>query len=653
MPPPFKVPWNVLRQATRVLSAPGEALDLPGLRRTLWHAAVVGLAAGLIGVAFFAALELLQFLFLEELTGYIPLRAHGEKIVEGGEPTPFRPWLLIFLPALGGLAAGALSRYAPEVRGGGSDAMIEAFHRFRGAIRARVIWVKAVASLFTLGTGGSGGREGPTMQIGGAIGSTLARVLKVSARERRILLVAGSAAGIAAVFRTPLGAALLAVEILYRDGFESEALIPSVLASVTAYSVVVLFYGETTLFAHALRYPFVPAHLPLYGLLALFVALIAALFVQVIGWVRRTLSRFGIARWLRPAVGGLLLGILVVPVIVYVGGRVHIPGTGLGLLGGGYGAAQMAITGAPFLQEGWFAVQILLLLCFAKIVATSLTVGSGGSAGDFAPSLAIGALFGGAFGRAAALLLSDARIDPGAFALVGMGAFYGGIAHVPLASLVLVCELAGSYDLLVPLMLAEAVAFVVLRKRTLYPAQLPTPRDSPAHRRDVLADVLAAIHVRNIMTNTRSFVRFDPATKAQEMLRLSRDADPRQDVFPVIDRDGKLVGLVPGEALRHLASDDDLRAWALAGDVMQRPITVTASDTLAIASLALHASEMRELPVIDENGTIIGFLDESDIVKAHLDAIAPPKDSTTELPRFTDETGEVSAITKPRPPPKE
>jgi CIC family chloride channel protein len=219
----------------------------------LFHAALVGAVAGLSGALFFGALEYVQRFLLEDLAGYIALRAHGETFAARESTRPFRPWLLVFLPALGGLACGLLTRAAPEVRGGGGDAMIEAFHHHGGVIRRRVIWIKAVASLCTLGTGGAGGREGPTMQIGGALGSVIARVLRVSARERRILLVAGVAAGISAVFRTPLGAALLAVEVLYRDGFESDALVPSVLSSVISYSVVISIFGESTLFSHAPR----------------------------------------------------------------------------------------------------------------------------------------------------------------------------------------------------------------------------------------------------------------------------------------------------------------------------------------------------------------------------------------------------------------
>ena len=443
-------------------------LDLRILGRTLLQSAVVGLGAGIIGAGFFAAVEVVQRLFLEILCGYLVLRAHGEKFLPPIEGVHFRPWLLWIVPALGAAAGGWLTaRFAPECRGGGGDAAIEAFHHQGGFIRRRVLWVKAAASILTLGSGGSGGREGPTMQIGAALGSTISELLRLGARERRILLIAGIAAGMSAVFRTPLGAALLAVEVLYRDDFESDALIPAVLASVVAYSVVISIFGEQTLFAHAAKYPFYPAHLPLYGLLAICVAFLATGFVAMLRWVQRVSSRLPVPIWIRPGVGGLALGIIATPLIIIVGRMVGVPGQGLGVLGGGYGAAQLAITGSQWVPEGtWLTVGVLLLLCVGKMVASSLTIGSGGSAGDFAPSLVIGALFGGAFGRIVALVLNDPRIDPGAFALVGMGTFYGGIAHVPLSSLVLVCELAGSYDLLVPLMLAEGIAFVLLRRRS-------------------------------------------------------------------------------------------------------------------------------------------------------------------------------------------
>ncbi len=321
------------------------------------------------------------------------------------------------------------AKVAPEAAGGGGNAMINAFHTQGGMMRKRVAWVKALASILTLGTGGAGGREGPTMQIGAALGSLVAQGLGVSRREARILMLTGVAAGMSAVFRTPLGAALLATEVLYRDDFESDALIPALLASVVSYSIFISVYGESTLFAHAAHFPFVPAQLPLYALFAILLSLLAIVFLNTLASVKKLALRLPGPVWLRPGTGGLALGIFCTAVLWYVDRKLGTPGQGIGLLGSGYGAVQVSITGASWLPAGWTGVELLLLLCGAKLIAASLTLGSGGSAGDFAPSLVLGGLFGGAFGRAASLLLDNPRIDPGAFALVGMGTFYGGIAH--------------------------------------------------------------------------------------------------------------------------------------------------------------------------------------------------------------------------------
>lgn len=456
----------------------GTPVDLRIVGRSLWHAAVVGLAAGVVGVLFVRGLELVEGALLEGLVGYEPLRA-------GGEPAPhargsFRWWLLPLVLTGGGLVAGWLMRQAPETRGGGADATLEAYHSGAGVVRNRVLWVKLLASWATLGSGGAGGREGPTIQLGGAVGSLMSRALSLGPRERRILLLAGAAAGISAVFRTPLGAALLAVELVYSDGFEHDALVPAVLASVMSFAIATTLHPEGVLLANLPRYPFVPVHLPLYALLALFTSLGAVLFLTIYAKVKGAFAALTrVPPWLHPALGGLLLGALVVPLLWLSTALLDSPPHGLGILGGGYGLVQVAITGAPWLDRSWAAVGLLGVMLVVKALATALTVGSGGSAGDFAPSMAMGGLIGGAFGRAAQLLLDDPRLDAGAFVLVGMGAFYGGIAHAPLAALVLVCELAGTYDLLVPAMFAQGIAFVALRGRSLYHAQRPSPRPAP------------------------------------------------------------------------------------------------------------------------------------------------------------------------------
>jgi CIC family chloride channel protein len=510
--------------------------------------------------------------------------------------------------------------------------MIDAFHHHNGVIRPRVIWVKALASLCTLGTGGAGGREGPTMHIGGALGTVVARLLNVSARERRILMVAGVAAGISAVFRTPLGAALLAVEILYKDGFESDALIPSVLSSVVAYSVIISIFGESTLFARVPRFSFEPGQLPLYALLALIVAAVAALFVGVYRRVHQWFAKLSIADWLRPALGGLLLGVLVTPMVYWAGNHNQAPGQGLGLLGGGYGAVQMAIAGVSWLPEGWMAVGLLSVLAFAKLLASSITIGSGGSAGDFAPSLAIGGMLGGAFGRAAELLLNDPNIQPGAFALVGMGTFYGGIAHVPLSALVLVCELAGNYDLLVPLMLSQGIAFVALRKRALYSSQVQGLRDSPTHRDALVLETLRAIHVSDVFHGAQAPVCVSPHTTVLEMVQRAGDV-PEQEVFPVLDAEQRIIGLVTAGTMRVATSELSATSWALAADVMQPVVSVRPEDDLRTAMERFITNGLRELPVVSADNRVLGLLDEGDLAEVHLKAAlrAETADATSRL----------------------
>ena len=346
--------------------------------------------------------------------------------------------------------------------------------------------------------------------------------------------------------------------------------------------------------------------------------------------MRKTAARLPVPEWTRPALGGLALGVLATPLILGVGNLVGTSGQGLGIFGGGYGAAQVATTGASWLPEGWLAVELLALLALAKLAASALTIGSGGSAGDFAPSLAIGALAGGAFGRAAQLLLEDPRIEPGAFALVGMGAFYGGIAHVPLSALVLVCEMAGNYDLLVPLMLTLGISYVALRSRTLYEAQMQTQRDSPAFRDALVRDVLRDLRVREIMSVGAPTVIFAPGTSTPEMLRRTRESTSPISV-PVLGSDGKLSGVVTAGTLRVLSEERQDAGWAIASDVMQAPVTVRPDDDLRTAAERMVKSRLRGLLVVDAEGRIVGLLDESEIAKVYLRAAARADENTSEI----------------------
>lgn len=597
---------SLLRLASR--TTPG--VDLRLLGRTLLHAALVGAAAGLVGAAFVFVLEQVEHLVLERLAGYAPLCAAGEHC-EPSTKGAYRPWLLLFLPALGALLAGLLGhRLAHETLGGGADTALHAFHNAGGQIRRRVVWLKVLTSTLTLGFGGAGGREGPTMLIGATIGSTVGRTLRISPRSRRILLVAGMAAGVSAVFRCPLGAALLATEILYRDDFESDGLVPAVLASVVSYSVFTVILGESVLFAHADSYPFRPAQLPYYAALALFVSVMGIAFARLIAKVRSVSSRLPVAVWARPAFGGLAVGLITVPLLIAVSSLGGLPdGQRLGILGGGYGAAQAAIIGTPFLPGGLAGAAVLAGLAIIKMLATSLTVGTGGSAGEFGPSLAIGALLGGAFGLVVQTF--DASIDPGAFALVGMGTMYGGIGHVPLSSVVLVCELTGSYDLLVPLMLCAGVAFVACRRVTLYEEQPWTRRDSAAHASEL--DVLQGIRVEDVMVR-RALVQLSRDTPAAEVAR-NFDIHREQAIFPVVE-DERCVGIVSEAALRRLVVDTQ-RELTCAAEIMLPPFTVGEEEDLHQVLSKMLERGLNSALVLDEKQKIIGLLDESEIGAAY------------------------------------
>jgi CIC family chloride channel protein len=216
----------------------------------------------------------------------------------------------------------------------------------------------------------------------------------------------------------------------------------------------------------------------------------------------------------------------------------------------------------------------------------------------------MGGIVGGAFGRAAQLLLHDPRLDPGAFALVGMGVFYGGLAHVPIASLVMVCELAGSYDLLVPLMLAEGIAFVMLRNRSLYHAQVPTKRDSPAHREDMIFDVLKGVRIGDVVVRDRPYTAFQRRTPASEVIEKVA-ASEWQDAFPVIGDDGKLAGIISSDVLRTMATNPDLGMFALADDMMAAPVTIRDDVDLHTALETMLKYGARELIVLGEDGRIL------------------------------------------------
>ncbi|HEX9271000.1 MAG TPA: chloride channel protein [Candidatus Binatia bacterium] len=417
-------------------------------------------------------LNLAERLFLMGLAGYKPPEPGilNPVSVVG----PWGLWLIPVATTIGGLLSGILVyTFAPEAEGHGTDAAVEAFH-FKGRIRPIVPVIKAIASAITIGSGGAAGREGPTAQISVGVGSILADVLRLPDEERRILVLAGMAAGLAAIFRSPLGMAIFAVEILYSGmAFESEALIYTVIASVVAYAVNGLFVGWSPIFLFPETIHFTrPIALVGYAALGVVAGIVGAIEPPVFYGIRDLFRSIKIPNHVKPAIGGLLLGLLalIVPEI----------------LSTGYGWIQKAMTGN-------YVGSSLIFLALAKILAMSLTISSGGSGGVFGPNVYIGGMVGTWVAYEANKFIPGAALSPSAFALVGMAAVFAGTARVPIATLVMVSEMTGGYGLIVPSMLATTIAFVVERAVSagfkyprLYEAQVEQRSDSPTHHASII-----------------------------------------------------------------------------------------------------------------------------------------------------------------------
>ena len=458
----------------------GAPLTLNKTSRILLLSILIGVVAGGGAILFNWLLDLSKEIFLIELAQYSPpgLPKEGGVLVEHwGRHSRL---LLPLATALGGLIAGWLVfTFAPEAEGHGTDAVLKAYHHAGGRIRARVPVIKTIASSITIGSGGSGGREGPIAQIGAGFGSILSHLLRLDDSERRVLVMAGAAGGIGAIFHAPLGGALFATEVLYSKlDYETDVLVPSILSAVTAYSIVGYVYGFGSLFLTPEDYFTKPELLPLYALLSLISAAGAWLFIKMFYSTTSWFKSLPYPQVLKPALAGLAVGLLglVVPQA----------------LDGGYGWLQMI-----FLNK--FTLWTLLFIALAKMIATSLSIGSGGSGGVFGPSVIIGASLGGAVGQAFQMAFPGLGIDPVHFALVGMAAFFSAAAKAPLSSIVMVTEMTGSYGLLVPLMLTSFVAYLTLRpNETLYRSQVPERIDSPVHAHEYLRAALVSLEERGM-----------------------------------------------------------------------------------------------------------------------------------------------------------
>ena len=554
----------------------------------------VGVVAG-FGALLFDHLLGYSLHLLQWITGYAePVRGAPASIA--GEITGRHSYWFLLIPALGGLASGILVyRFAPEAEGHGTDAMIEAFHQKGGSIRRRVPIVKIIASVLTIGSGGSAGKEGPIAQIGSGFGSFLSTTFRLKARDQRILVLAGAAGGIGAIFQAPLGAALFAPEVLYRETeFEYEAILPCIVSSIIAHSVYSEVHGRRALFFPGTVEFVLTSELVPYALFGVLCALVGFLYIRFFYGLRDRFFRpLPIHRMLKPALGGLMMGLL----------SFASPA----VLNGGYGWVQMALEGKIF----WGT---MLLLALLKIAATSCTISSGGSGGVFGPSVFIGAMLGGAFGFLGHELAPGWVLYPHSFVLVGMGGFFAGVAKVPIASIIMACEMSSSYTLLVPLMLVSSISYMLLRGYSLYEKQLISRLASPAHVTEFSRGLLETFLVREAV-RMREVCRIPEEMPFGQLIRTMGNS--QEIYFPVVNREGKMTGILSINDVREFMFEESIHQLILARDVATPNVErVLWNDTLQQALDKMAALKVDELPVVHEEARdeIVTMITKRDII---------------------------------------
>jgi len=564
--------------------------------------AAVGLFAGLGAVAFRKMITGFEWVFFDRGATAFDFLGHD---------------YVVLLPIIGALIFGPIIYFlAREARGEGPPEVMEALATRGGRIRSRVALIKSVASSICIGSGGSVGREGPIVQIGASVGSTISQWLRLPEGWSKTLLLCGAAAGISATFNAPIGGVMFALEVLQRR-FVPGNLVPLVISAVTADVVAHEFLGKDPSFTIP---PYIMASnweiLP-YILLGVLCALASVAFIRFFFKTEDIFSLIRVPGYVKPVIGGIVVGVI---------GMYYFD-----VLGTGYGAAyglgggRIDFGGVDKALLGVLAWDTLLVLLVLKMVATSATLGSGGSGGIFAPSLFLGSMLGGAFGIAVYKLapgitapsLAEAS---GSYALVGMGAFFAATVHGPITSIILLFEMTRNYELILPLMTAVVISVLVARgisRESIYTLRL-VRQGVDIHRRDVF-DMLSAVKVRDVMTP--DFPTVLPSTPVGELIGKLHDSGHHG--FPVVDKYGDFVGVVTLEDVEGAMPKRD--ETLTAGDIANKSPVVAYSDQSIHDALAqLGGHDVGRIPVVDRRNPkrLLGVLRRHDIIRAYTKALS-------------------------------
>jgi CIC family chloride channel protein len=501
-----------------------------------------------------------------------------------------------------------------------------------GRIRPVVALVKSLASSLTIGTGGSVGREGPIVQIGSTIGSSVGQALKMSDDRVRNLVACGAAGGIAATFNAPIAGVVFALEVILGD-FSAASFGTVVIASVTASVVGRAAFGDVPAF-HVPEYALNSLwEFPLYIVLGIAAALVGALYVRMLyrsedlfdGWTR-------VPEWSKAAIGGLLLGGMA---LAYGA----VPGLGFSRVPQVYGVGYETIEAGLLGNE---AMALMFAMVALKILATSITIGSGGSGGVFAPSLFIGSMLGGSLGLLFAQLVPGVPGPPGAYALVGMGAVFAGATQASMTAVLIIFEMTGDYKIILPLMLAVVTATlisgVLLKRETIYTLKLT--RRGVRLRRGRSLDVLEGVRVEEVMSDTVTVLPRTPVEGLDGVfLRANRNA------FPVVDDDGRLAGIVSlTDVRRALESRDNVGDLAVREIMTATLVTAYPDETLNTVLQRMAPRDLSRLPVVsrDDSAKLLGVVRRNDVVRAYNLGLARRERDTQAMPegiRIDDRVG--------------
>ena len=554
---------------------------------------LIGVITGLFAILFVYGIEIFTTFFLKTIVGYYPPLPAGEGETDLFTPRPERPYLLPFVVALAGFLVGWLAyKFSPESAGVGTDAAIKAYHSgerlsFKDAI------VKLITSAITIGAGGTSGREGPIALIGASLGSTIGEILKLDEKRRREALAIGLGAGIAAIFKAPFAGAIISAEVFFKRDFVIEYIIPGFVASSVAYSIFGMHFGFQPIF-HTEIPPFKEEHLSTilaYIGLGLLTALVVRIYLFIYYTVGNFFKNLRYPLYVKSAIGGFIAGLI----------GVFVPYA----IGNGYGWLQLIMDGkiTDYTQIALGALGVIL--------GVSFTLGSGMSGGVFGPSVMIGGLLGAAY----SLFLNQhygLSLNVQSFTIVGMVSLFAGAAKAPLSTIILIAEMTGGYELLVPAMITVFISYFLSGEKSIFPSQVNTRLDSPAHQDECGLFLLEKFKVKEFMTPNP--VTVHPEASLEEAQRLLTE---RLIGGLPVTNGKRVVGIITKSDIAKVPPE--ARRYKKVREVMSdNVITLTPEEPLSEALRIISTQGVGRIPVVMsyESRIIIGIITRADIGKA-------------------------------------